>query len=420
MMENKDDNLRSIDELSEEELKELTVEYEQGEISVNDLFKKYRITGLQVSKLKSHLPNIDTDKMCPYCNVNMYRKPERYVAKHAVTVVYCPKCGHKEDGLRNIFLRCRCPKCTALRLAQKEKEELEKAEKIKKFVESHQKVEIDRSIEFSSLSFKEKLTVSAYCNYVTFLDDEGTFIIPKSRAANDKISPNSMLKDVLTSLLRKKVIIENPNIKESDCYVENGEVCCNANSYIMALKDLSDPITFKDNLKKIASCEYAVSASTEDVLEFWKDLDFHECVEHLQFYIRPLDDEYSPSKATSMVIESLLEKFPPAIVCCLLWSCCTRAIGDYDRGKISMLYARNKAISWIGYKAQELLVGERTYRPSRRESSLQQSIISVLFFKKVLNLVDDGFNTIPSLSYFESLGEDSKAQLGHNDTAALD
>lgn len=29
-MENKDDNLRSIDELSEEELKELTVEYEQG------------------------------------------------------------------------------------------------------------------------------------------------------------------------------------------------------------------------------------------------------------------------------------------------------------------------------------------------------------------------------------------------------
>ena len=51
-----------------------------------------------------------------------------------------------------------------------------------------------------------------------------------------------MLKDVLTSLLRKKVIIENPNIKESDCYVENGEVCCNANTYIMALKDLSDPL----------------------------------------------------------------------------------------------------------------------------------------------------------------------------------
>lgn len=38
-MENKDDNLRSIDELSEEELKELTVEYELGEISVNDLLK---------------------------------------------------------------------------------------------------------------------------------------------------------------------------------------------------------------------------------------------------------------------------------------------------------------------------------------------------------------------------------------------
>lgn len=229
-----------------------------------------------------------------------------------------------------------------------------------------------------------------------------------------------MLKDVLTSLLRKKVIIENPNIKESDCYVENGEACCNANTYIMALKDLSDPLTFKDNLKKIASCEYALSASTEDVLDFWKDLDFHECVEHLQFYIRPLDDEYSPSKATSLVIESLLEKFPPSIVCCLLWSCCTRALGDYDRGLISMLYARNKAISWIGYKAQELLAGERTYRPSRRESSLQQSIISVLFFKKVLKLVDDGFNTIPSLSYFDCLEDDSKSQLGHNDTAALD
>lgn len=419
MMENKDDNLRSIDDLPSDELKELTVEYEQGEIRVDDLLKKYRITGLQVSKLKAHLPNIYTDKMCPYCNVNMYRKPERYVAKHAVPVVYCPKCGHKEDGLRNIFLRCRCPKCTALRLDQREKEEREKAEKIRQFVEFHQKVEIDRSIEFSSLSFKEKLTVSAYCNYVTFLDD-GTFIITKSRSANDKISPNSMLKDVLTSLLRKKVIIENPNIKESDCYVENGEVCCNANTYIMALKDLSDPLTFKDNLKKIASCEYALSASTEDVLDFWKDLAFHECVEHLQFYINPLDDEYSPSKATSMVIESLLEKFPLSIVCCLLWSCCTRALGDYDRGLISMLYARNKAISWIGYKAQELLAGERTYRPSRRESSLQQSIISVLFFKKVLKLVDDGFNTIPSLSYFDCLEDDSKSQLGHNDTAALD
>lgn len=419
MMENKDDNLRSIDDLPSDELKELTVEYEQGEIRVDDLLKKYRITGLQVSKLKAHLPNIYTDKMCPYCNVNMYRKPERYVAKHAVPVVYCPKCGHKEDGLRNIFLRCRCPKCTALRLDQKEKEEREKAEKIRQFVEFHQKVEIDRSIEFSSLSFKEKLTVSAYCNYVTFLDD-GTFIITKSRSANDKISPNSMLKDVLTSLLRKKVIIENPNIKESDCYVENGEACCNANTYIMALKDLSDPLTFKDNLKKVASCEYALSASTEDVLDFWKDLDFHECVEHLQFYITPLDDEYSPSKATSMVIESLLEKFPPSIVCCLLWSCCTRALGDYDRGLISMLYARNKAISWIGYKAQELLAGERTYRPSRRESSLQQSIISVLFFKKVLKLVDDGFNTIPSLPYFDCLEDDSKSQLGHNDTAALD
>lgn len=171
-MENKDDNLRSIDDLPSDELKELTVEYEQGEIRVDDLLKKYRITGLQVSKLKAHLPNIYTDKMCPYCNVNMYRKPERYVAKHAVPVVYCPKCGHKEDGLRNIFLRCRCPKCTALRLDQREKEEREKAEKIRQFVEFHQKVEIDRSIEFSSLSFKEKLTVSAYCNYVTFLDDD--------------------------------------------------------------------------------------------------------------------------------------------------------------------------------------------------------------------------------------------------------
>ena len=58
MMENKDDNLRSIDDLPSDELKELTVEYEQGEIRVDDLLKKYRITGLQVSKLKAHLPNI--------------------------------------------------------------------------------------------------------------------------------------------------------------------------------------------------------------------------------------------------------------------------------------------------------------------------------------------------------------------------
>lgn len=48
MMENKDDNLRSIDDLPSDELKELTVEYEKGEIKVDDLLKKvsnYWFTG---------------------------------------------------------------------------------------------------------------------------------------------------------------------------------------------------------------------------------------------------------------------------------------------------------------------------------------------------------------------------------------
>ena len=48
MMENKDDNLRSIDDLPSDELKELTVEYEQGVIRVDYFLKKvsnYLFTG---------------------------------------------------------------------------------------------------------------------------------------------------------------------------------------------------------------------------------------------------------------------------------------------------------------------------------------------------------------------------------------
>ena len=248
----------------------------------------------------------------------------------------------------------------------------------------------------------EKLFITTLCRCAEFIDKKGTFRLFDSIKINT-LAPNSIFTECY-NLLKTKGVIRISHLTPSSCfYIEQNCIYINTNSdciYRLFLKELSDECSFYDNLYYIINCEYTTH-DLEEVLKVWKRISYEECLEHLKFQIMPLDNYFKTSENTKDTIERLLDKVTPAKICCLLWSTCTSAIGDYQRGKISKSFARNRAISNITYRAAEILSGQKDYKPSRREESLPQSAFSFIFFKVFLKMEDDGFNTVPSYEYLE-------------------
>lgn len=397
------DELRNISELTEDELNELAKEYENREYKVKDLLNRYRIKGILPSHLLRFLPNIPTVEECPYCGSKMYRKPSRSdscLRKEC----FCIECGHTHNFRKDFFLSCNCNSCIRAREVIEKEEELKRQEKISLFLALYKANNEMRLVKLSSLSLIEKLFVSALCQpeIIRFIDESGTFQFNNLKPLSF-IFPNSLRDELLQSLV-KKLIYVNSDIMPSDCYVEDNNVYVKEEkkSFRFAIKEFNNESSLNDNVKLMRECLY-LDLTAQEVIDVWKKISYSECVDNLVYQISPLNDLYIVSETVKQSIEKLLEKYPPSRICSLFFSVCSGTNLDYCKGIITKDHAANRAIYFLNYRADKYYNEGMDLKPSRRDYSLPQSSVSFLFFKKLLKLEDDGFNSVIDYDYVRTM-----------------
>lgn len=140
--------MRTINELTKEEIEELIIDYQRPscEITVAQIIEKYKLN-IKAHKLAASLPEKRTEEVCPYCNQNMYAKIKN---RSELGSPVCKKCGHvlyEESGWAWKKVECSCDNC------QKAKKEEE--DRKRKIIEESFSYEREK-FEFSELSFREK------------------------------------------------------------------------------------------------------------------------------------------------------------------------------------------------------------------------------------------------------------------------
>lgn len=116
---------RNIEDISEEEMKELVELYDDGAL-VKDIIEQFDLD-IHVSQLSKHLPPIPIVEECIYCGVPLVKRRSRTPSSYSFEYPYCPECGHIEYSISgNPYKKCDCDNC--------KKAELEKEKSLREII----------------------------------------------------------------------------------------------------------------------------------------------------------------------------------------------------------------------------------------------------------------------------------------------
>lgn len=149
---------------SPELLEKITEEYDNTDIKVADIIKKYGLP-ISQSQLSSFVLPKKHSKMCPYCNTNMLVKRTRNPESENRNDLYCPNCNHKI--FTAFYKRCSCENC---------KEKFNSELMIKKQLILSTYPIIQSKTPFSQISFENQCLLFFLYLYNGFDDFETVYV----------------------------------------------------------------------------------------------------------------------------------------------------------------------------------------------------------------------------------------------------
>ena len=186
-------------QFTEEQLDEMAKLYDEGEKTKN-IIQKYNLK-ISTNQISLFLPKIETDKICPYCNIPMKRRRKRdsYYADEQ-----CEKCGHFYEKWNK---KCECVNC-------KEKEiQLIKCKK-EKIRSYYSKCIPTEKIEYSELKFREGCLLY-FLYYI--IDKKVNF-----EYLSHKVIRDSTVVNLIKKLKQEGIIYVSPD-SEIDAFLDDDD-----------------------------------------------------------------------------------------------------------------------------------------------------------------------------------------------------
>ena len=391
-----------LSHLTDEEIENLIERYYDGEKN-NFLIDEYRIDIKSSSMLVKTFPlKIHLDKLCPFCNIpmNSYRESK---SSYSSETIFCKECQHELD---NTY--CTCKICKDERL---EKERIEQ-EKQQALFDMQRQIIIDRYLEdkeyqtdFEELDIQMKLYLSALLRASLSEDLQDINPITSSNLKLTPITPDSKYENkIITFLEENGLIIFSPNTALNSISIEDSKIKgyypLNATYRLNISKNEIDIET--DELLYFDDTE---ESDTELLLELWLEIGLYECLEYL--YVR-LDEYNLPSQyignKTISSIKEALNNFSISQVFYFIWNASKNAAAFYQKGNITKKHAVNLVAGNILRTMERAIAQNWDVSKYGRDYNYPQSIISEVFFNRVLKIGDRGFNSVAK-NYFHNSGK---------------
>ena len=173
-----------------EQLDEMAELYDAGEKVIN-IIKKCNLK-ISAGQISYFLPTVETDKICPYCNLPMRRRRKRDLYYYSDDI-RCEECGHYYD---NWYKECECINC------QKKKIQLVewKKERVKSYYSEIIPLE---KIEYGELEFRQRcLLFFLYCIIEKLLNFD---------YISHKVIKDIMALDLVKQLIKEGILYVSPN-----------------------------------------------------------------------------------------------------------------------------------------------------------------------------------------------------------------
>jgi len=388
-----------LSHLTEKEIEELISRYYNGDKN-SLLIYEYKIDISSSLLVKTFPPKIHLDKLCPFCNLSMfsYRVGKSSSSKE---IIFCKECRHELNNLH-----CPCKGCEEHRLEKERllKERKQRLEYLKReIILDTYKTEKEYPLDISELDIQMKLYLSALLR--TSLSEDLKDINPISISSSKltPITPNSEYETKIISFLKQhRVIIFSPNTDIDSVIIEENEIVSyipeNATYRLNVYKDESDIeieslLYFKD--------EDVEEMDNDLLLTLWLEIGLYECLEYLYIRLKEfnLPSQYIGDKTISAIKEAL-NHFSISQVFYFVWNASKNADAFYKKGGVPKKHAVNLIAGRISRTMERAISNNWDITKYGRGYNYPQSIVSEIFFNRVLNIGDEGFDTIAK-DYFQ-------------------
>lgn len=402
-------NKRTIDDLTEDELKQFIDEYYNSDLSVKKIIEKYELKILP-SKIKSYLPEIKVDFLCPFCDTEMYEEAQSrteyrdsqkyknisYYRWHKKDI-FCKECGHQDNKNEFNQFYCNCDNC----IKDKRTVEALKVKSAKEYTNQVIDIQKDSSISIEDIEYESIVTKTYLLTLLLYLyDDKKHILKPVNALDGIKFSPNidfgfEIIDDLLGHIIRFQ---DTSNIHEY-VYLKEGDSSYSYEPYNCTYSlNLCDEIDI-NYAKLVTICE--TNEYYEDIkneaLGLWLKIAKEELKEYLFYLFEKYN--FNTDYIGDAILEKLdliLEDFSVSEGYSILYSSVSGS-ASYKQTGISQKHAVNSINSYIANNISKRKSGEWQTKGYKRNYDLPQTAISMVFFNNILKIGDKGFTLVPKL-----------------------
>lgn len=400
---------KTIDDLSEDELKQFIDEYYNSDLSIKKVIEKYELNILP-SKVKSYLPEIKVDFLCPFCDVEMYEEAQSrteykdsqkyqnisYFRRNKKDI-FCKECGHQDNKNEFNQFYCNCDNCTQHKRTAEELKVKSAKEYTNQVIDSQK----DSSISIEDIKYDSVITKTYLLTHLLYLyDDKKHILKPVNALDGIKFSPSielgfAMIGDLLEYVIRFQdtpTIYEYVYLKEGDSDFSYQPYNC---TYSLNLCDNRE-INFAKLVTLCETNEY-YEGIDDEALDLWLKIAKEELKEYLYYLFEKynFDTDYI-GDAILEKLDLILEDFSVSEGYAILYSSVSGS-ASYKQTGISHKHAVNSVNSYIANNIVKRKSGEWQTKGYKRNYELPQTAISMVFFNNILKIGEQGFTLVPKL-----------------------
>ena len=254
-----------------EELDEMAELYDAGE-KVTNIINKYNLK-ISTSQMSYFLPTVETDKICPYCNLPMRhrRKRDSYYYSDDIR---CEECGHYYEKW---YKECECINC------QKKKIQLVewKKERIKCY---YSELIPQEKIEYTKLEFKQRCLLY-FLYYITEKTLNFDYL-------SHKVIKDITVLDLIKQLVKEGIIYVSPS-SDIDAFLDDDF----PSKYHIEKVDYIVNISFSEKDKKaLSKKEFALDSVMEsEIKDFIYGLMYQDLLAEFERLLAERNIGFEPS-----------------------------------------------------------------------------------------------------------------------------
>ena len=133
----------------------------------------------------------------------------------------------------------------------------------------------------------------------------------------------------------------------------------------------------------------------DEVVDLWRDVSLQECLSYLKLALDDHKLPFTPGEKTIHMFQEVLEHYSVSQIYSFIWRAAKDAAAFYTREQVAKSHAANTVVGAIQRAAERAHANGWDVNHYGRDRRLPESILSQVLFNRVLQVGDEGFNSVP-------------------------